>query len=124
MVEALLDRPRAIDAFSRLVDSDVTALHAPHLIDAEILQVLRKHVLAREIELDRAEHAMRQYFDIRIVRHSHGFLMKRVWELRSNITAYDAMYVALAEILDATLITADAALAKVCPRNVRVEVIS
>jgi predicted nucleic acid-binding protein len=93
------------------------ALDAPHMLDLEVLQVLRRHRLADE----RAAEAIRQYRTFRINRYPHHWFIARIWEMRSNFTAYDAMYVALAEALRATLITSDLRLAKAAARFVDVE---
>jgi predicted nucleic acid-binding protein len=85
---------------------------APHLIDAEIAHVLRKHVLAKKISETRAQAALQDYLDMKLVRFSHTFLLPRVFALRHAMTAYDALYVALAESLSATLVTRDARLAR------------
>lgn len=92
-------------------------LYAPHMLDLEVMQVLRRHRLAGE----RAAAAIRQYRDLRINRYPHHWFIARIWEMRSNFTAYDAMYVALAEVLHSTLITSDLRLAKAAARFVDVE---
>jgi len=91
-------------------------MHAPHLIDLEVLQVLRRYTLTREMADERAQAAIVIYRALPIERHSHEVLMQRVWELRSNLTAYDAAYVALAELLGAPLVTTDRRLAKSAPK--------
>jgi predicted nucleic acid-binding protein len=96
---------------------------APHLIDAEIAHVLRKHVLAKKISETRAQAALQDYLDLRLVRFSHTPLLPRVFALRDTMTAYDALYVALAESLDAALVTRDARLALAAEGVVAVEVV-
>jgi predicted nucleic acid-binding protein len=86
-------------------------LHAPHLIDLEVMQTLRRLVRSREMMLERAYEALDDFNDMRIERYPHSMFLMRVWELRSNLTAYDAVYVALAEELNAVLLTLDARLA-------------
>ncbi len=79
----------------------------PHLADIEVVQALRRYV--REGELDAAAAAVALY-DFRALdlqRHAHEPLLERVWELRKNLTAYDAVYVALAEVLEGILLTCD-----------------
>lgn len=87
------------------------SLHAPHLLDLEVTQVLRR--LAREGTLPdhRADAAIQDLLDLRIARYPHFVLMPRVWQLRHNLSAYDAAYIALAEKLRAPLITRDSRLA-------------
>ena len=75
-------------------------LHAPHLLDVEVLSALRRLVRLREISAERAEEAIDDLSLLRIVRHGHLDVVRRAWELRENMTAYDATYVALAESLD------------------------
>jgi predicted nucleic acid-binding protein len=88
-------------------------IHAPHLIDIEVMQVLRRFWLKGALESDRAAGAIEDFVDMSIERYAHGLLVTRIWELRDNLTAYDASYVALAELLDAPLLTCDTRLARV-----------
>jgi predicted nucleic acid-binding protein len=82
-------------------------LHAPHLLDVEVLSALRRLVQAGEMLPQRAEEAIEDLNSIRLIRHGHLDLATRAWELCQNVTAYDAMYIALAESLDATVVTCD-----------------
>lgn len=91
---------------------DRLILTAPELLDVEVLQVLRRYALGGELSETRGEDAARDLADLPIERYSHTMLLPRVWELRSNLTAYDAVYVALAEELGATLLTRDSRLAR------------
>ncbi len=86
--------------------------HAPELLDVEVIHALRR--LQRRGELDdrRAEQALYDLATLPFVRTPHRYLTARAWELRHNLTSYDAVYVALAEALDAPLLTTDAALAR------------
>lgn len=84
---------------------------APHLLDVEVLSALRGLVLGSHIDVATAELARRNYADFTLHRHELAPLTDRVWALRHQFTAYDATYVALAEGLNATLITCDAKLA-------------
>jgi len=97
------------------------SLHAPHLLDLEVGQVLRR--LAREgaVSVRRAEEAIRDLLDLRVTRYPHFLLLPRIWQLRHNLSAYDAAYVALAEELGATFITRDARLASASGHTARVE---
>jgi len=87
------------------------SLHAPHLLDFEVAQVLRR--LAREgsISSHRADEAIDDLLNLRVSRYPHFVLVPRIWQLRHNLSAYDAAYIALAEKLGARLITRDARLA-------------
>ena len=94
----------------RLADG---GLHAPHLIDIEILNALRGLVRTRKLSPDRAQDVRTDVGDLTITRYAHQPLADRIWALRANLTACDAAFVALAEALDAPLIlTCDARLAK------------
>jgi predicted nucleic acid-binding protein len=97
------------------------SLHAPHLLDAEVAQVLRRYAMVGEIDEERGAAALADLADFPIRRYAHDFLLTRVWSLRNNFTAYDALYVALAEALDARLLTSDRRLAAAAKRHVGVE---
>jgi predicted nucleic acid-binding protein len=86
-------------------------LHAPHLLDLEVIQVLRRLALQGVISAHRADEAVRDLLDLRITRYPHLVLLPRIWLLRHNFSTYDAAYIVLAEILGATLVTRDARLA-------------
>jgi predicted nucleic acid-binding protein len=88
-------------------------LHAPHLIDIEVVRVIRRWFLTGEMQLDRAQEAIALFQLMPIERYSHEILLDRIWQHRANLTAYDAAYVALAETLDTIVLTVDAKLASV-----------
>jgi len=90
----------------------VESLHAPHLIDAEVANVLRRKVLAGEIASDAGWASLDAWRHLGLRRYPLLGGLQRVWELRGTVCAYDACYVALAEMLDCPLITADARLAR------------
>ena len=98
-------------------------LHAPHLLDVEIAQGLRRLVRTGEVSSGRAEEAIADLTDLDLHRHAHLDLLDRAWKLRDNISAYDAMYVALAEAIEAPIITCDSPLAKAPGHCARIEVI-
>ena len=85
-------------------------LVAPHVVDLEVLSAWRRLVASNDLEPGRAALALADLRALPIERMPHGPILERCWELRDNITVYDAAYVALAEVLDATLLTADAKL--------------
>ncbi len=87
------------------------SLHAPHLLDLEVGQVLRRLVREGAVSAQRADQAIEDLLDLRITRYPHLVLLPRIWQLRHNLSAYDAAYVALAENLGARLLTRDARLA-------------
>lgn len=82
-------------------------IHAPHLLDIEVAHVLRGYVRRRELTDARADLALATLAELQIERYPHDILLTRIWSLRANLTAYDAAYVALAELLDAPLWTRD-----------------
>ncbi len=92
--------------------SGAESLHAPHLIDTEVQHAFRGLVRGRKLSFDRAADGLRDLADLNVLRYPAYPLSDRVWELRANITAYDATYVALAELLDCPLITCDRRLAR------------
>lgn len=120
LLEVLLQTPLGSAFEDRLLDN-IQALHAPHLLDVEVAQVVRRLVLARDMDGERAQAAIDDFLAFPVQRHAHEFLLPRVWALRDNFTAYDAIYVALAEVLDATLLTHDRRLAASARRLVPVE---
>jgi predicted nucleic acid-binding protein len=99
------------------------SIAAPHLLDLEVAQVLRRFVVAGELTAARAREAIEDHLAMGIARYPHDGLLDRIWDLRMNCTAYDAAYVALAEALDAVLVTCDRRLADVPGIRVAVEVI-
>jgi predicted nucleic acid-binding protein len=97
-------------------------LHAPHLIDLEVLDVLRRFVRRGKLSPQRADDARAEYRELAITRYPHHGLVDQIWQLRHNLTAYDAVYVALAAALDAPLITCDGRLGAAANERARVEV--
>jgi predicted nucleic acid-binding protein len=98
-----------------------TELHAPHLIDIEFTHALRRLLLRGEIAPRRADEARTDYLDLPLVRYPHLGLLGRIWDLRENVSAYDAAFVALSEALDAPLVTVDARLAHSAGHRARIE---
>ena len=121
-LELLLATP-AGQHVARTIERSDESLHAPHLIDLEVLQAVRRFVRTGQLAPARAAEALHDYADLRIERYAHLMLAARIWELRENATAYDAAYLALAEALGATLLTCDAALATVPDVQARIEVV-
>ena len=116
----LLGRP-GIPGLADRVRSD-DDLHAPHLLDVEFQHALWRLVRRRAISDDRASDALTDLADLAIVRYPHVPLADRMWALRHNVTAYDAAFLALAEILAVPLITCDARLARAPGHRAAVEV--
>jgi len=122
VLEALLRTPVAKAVERRLFDSQET-LHAPHLLDVEVAQVIRRYAANGEIDSERGRSALADLADFPLRRYPHDFLLPRVWDLRNNLTAYDAVYVALAEALGAPLITRDQRLAAAASQHAKVELV-
>lgn len=122
ILEVLLNTPAGARVAERLFMPGET-LHAPHLLDLEVAQVLRRYALARELDSGRGMEALEDLADLPLTRYPHSLLLPRIWELRRNVTAYDAAYVALAEALAAPLVTRDAALASVRTHRARIELL-
>jgi predicted nucleic acid-binding protein len=125
VAELLLRRPSGarVAEFVRRSDGD---LHAPHLIDVEVLSTLRRLVLSGVATVERADQALEDFTDLPIERYPHDILVTRAWRLRDNFSAYDAVYVALAEVVTdggAPLVTADRPLASAARRHTELEVL-
>ncbi len=98
-------------------------LHVPHLLDLEVAQVLRRYWATGALTEARAREALEDLVDLPLERYAHALLLPRIWELRHNVTAYDAAYLALAEALDAPLVSCDASLAAAPGHRVRIELL-
>ena len=122
VLEALLRTSAARAVEERLFEPSQT-LHAPHLLDVEVAQVVRRYAANGEIDTERGRMALDDLADLPLRRYPHVFLLPRVWELRNNLTAYDALYVALAEALDAPLLTSDRRLAAAPGHHARIELV-
>ena len=123
LVELLLGTSLGRSVAVRIADPE-GSLHAPHLADVEVAQALRRYVRECEIDAGSAASALEDLRALDVQRHSHEPLLDRVWALRDNLTAYDAVYVALAEALGTTLLTCDGRLARAPGMARRVELVS
>lgn len=121
VVEWLLRLPRA-DAVEERLRAD-TSWHAPHLLGVEVTQVVRRGVLRGDMSAARGREALEALIDLDVTRYPHEPLLGLAWELRENITAYDAVYVALAMALECPLLTLDARLAAATPAGARVDLL-
>ena len=122
LLEVLLRTPAAEAVEDRLFAPGQT-LHAPHLLDVEAAQVIRRYAAGGDIDDERGRMALTDLADFPLQRYPHDFLLPRIWDLRNNLTAYDAAYVALAEAMDAPLLTRDRRLATAAGHNARIELI-
>jgi len=119
ILEVLLKSPAGA-AIHQSIFSPRETLHVPHLADLEVTQVVRRYLLSNVLDNVRAGQALDDYQDLPLIRYPHSPFLKRVWELRHNFSAYDAIYIALAEALDAPLLTCDRALASVTGHRAKV----
>ena len=111
-VAVLLNLGASAARIRERMDRTDEGLHVPHLFEVEVMNVLRRYALNGSLSTERARLALKRLFDMRITRYPHTALLSRIWELKDNITAYDAAYVALAETLGAPLLTTDRRLAQ------------
>jgi predicted nucleic acid-binding protein len=122
VLELLLGTELGRSIAERIADP-AEGLHAPHLLDVEVAQALRRYVQSGALESEYAQAAIEDLEALDLERHSHEPLLARIWTLRGNFTAYDAAYVALAEALDAILLTCDGRLARAPGHTAKVELI-
>lgn len=108
----------------RAMSDDSETVHVPHLFAMEVMQVVRRLAASGAMTATRAGQAVLDLSDLDLVRHDHEPFLNRVWSLRHELTAYDAVYVALAEALDAPLVTLDQRLAASARGTVRVELLA
>ena len=127
----VLDASAAIDwllqtAAGQQIENRIYArgesLHAPHLLDLEVAQVMRRLVREATITAQRADQALEDLLGVRLTRYPHSVFLPDIWKLRNNLSAYDAAYLVLAQRLGGTLITRDARLASASAHAVTIEV--
>jgi len=118
--EIVLRTTLGMQAGKRLISEDI---HVPHLVDVEIASAIRRQYLAEKLGMDAAEEALLALMEWPLIRHEHTPLLPRIWALRHGISAYDACYVALAETLDAPLLTCDARLANAHGHGAKIELL-
>jgi predicted nucleic acid-binding protein len=121
-IELLLRTP-AGRAVAKRIAAPSTTLHAPHLLDLEVAQVLRRYCAQKSLSSERARAALDDLRALQLTRYAHEPMLDRIWALRENLTAYDAAYVALAESLDAPLLTLDARAAQASGHRAVVDLI-
>jgi predicted nucleic acid-binding protein len=115
-------RTRLASAIEGRLFSTDEPLHAPHVIDLEVAQVLRRYVRSGAISSAEGQLALDDWLALPVARHRHDLLLPRIWDLTTSIGAYDAAYVVLAETLGAPLVTTDARLARAHGHDAKVEV--
>ena len=120
-VEVVLATRAGSRILARILEYE-SGLFAPELLDVEVVQIVRRYQRLGELSTEHGQRAINDLLDLPVERYSHRPLLVRMWELRTNLTAYDASYVALAEALDAPLVTRDARLAR-APHRARIELV-
>ncbi|MGH8206588.1 MAG: type II toxin-antitoxin system VapC family toxin [Steroidobacteraceae bacterium] len=123
---ALLEMLLQTAAAERLMERALAVserLHAPHLLDIEVMQALRRFAQKQQITQSRARQALGDFGQLLIERHAHQPLLPRIWQLRDVMSAYDGTYVALAEALSAPLLTCDGRLARTHRHRASIELV-
>ena len=121
-VELLLNTARGRRLAARLADG-LEPLCAPHLIDLEVANALRRYVAQGRMPAESAEEALGQWRALDVERHPHEAYLGRIWQLRDNVSPYDAAYIALAEALSTTLVTGDRRLAAAPGTRARIDLL-
>lgn len=122
MIDLLLQTPRAPAIEARLFATQ-PSIHASHLLDVEVANAMRRYAANGMVEAERCGQALTQLTGFQLHRYSHVLLLPRVWELRNNLSSYDALYVALAEALNAPLLTLDRRIAGAAGVYAKVELV-
>lgn len=123
VLELLLNTPVGRLVRERIASAKVS-LHAPHLLDLEVAQALRRYVREGRLSAERGRMALTYLGELDIARYPHDVLLPRIWSLRHNLTAYDAAYVSLAEALGAVLLTCDGRLAAAPGHRAEIELVA
>ena len=123
VIEMLLGTPLGRLCAKRLLEP-TEPLCVPQLIYVETAQALRRYALAGELDPGRGSEALEDLHDLPLTPFPHEPFLPRIWSLRDTLTAYDAIYVALAEALEARVVTCDARLGRAHGHRARVEVLT
>jgi predicted nucleic acid-binding protein len=121
IISILLDHGPDAEPIRERVESPGESIHVPHLLDVEVLNVLRRQTLRGTLAKERGATALQDLENIKMSRYPHAPLLGRIWDLQESVTAYDATYVAPAEALDTPLVTRDARLAQAPGKRATVE---
>jgi predicted nucleic acid-binding protein len=122
VVAILVGSGLGAERIRKKIEAPGESLHVPHVMDLEVLHALRRQALLGILSRKRSSEALTDLGNISFARYPHTSLVRRIWDLRGDLTAYDAAYVALAEALDAPLVTKDARLARAPGIRAAVEV--
>jgi predicted nucleic acid-binding protein len=122
VLEVLLNTPAAGPVAERIFAPGET-LHAPHLLDLEVAQVLRRYAASGQLDARRGGAALEDLGDFPLTRYPHDLVLPRIWELRHRVTAYDAAYLPLAEALAVPLLSRDRRLAAAKGHRARIELV-
>lgn len=122
LLEVLLETPAAARVKGWIGVPGET-VHAPHLIDVEVAQVVRRLVSLRLVDAERGRAALLDLASFPLHRHSHCPLLPEIWQFRDNMSAHDASYVALARVLDAPFLTRDKHLARAGRRYAAIQLV-
>ena len=123
LLELVVGTPAGLAVADELDDPD-DGVHVPHLADVEVASALRRLVAQGIVSESIARESLDDLTSLDLQRHAHEPMLDRIWALRKNLSAYDATYVALAEVLDAELITCDRRLARTAKLPIRTRLVT
>ncbi len=121
-VAVLLNLGAGATRLRERMEQEDDGLHVPHLFEIEVLNALRHHALRHGLSERRGLELLEDLTTMSVSRYAHTAMLPRIWELRANVSTYDAAYIALAETLEAPLVTRDARLARAPGIRAEVEV--
>ena len=122
LYEVVADTARAERVREQLAaDTDHAA---PHIVDVEVVSFIRRHHLEGRLDATAARQAVEDLRGWPGERYGHQAMLERIWELRASVRAWDAAYIALAEVLEATMVTLDARLATAQGPQCRIDLLA